>query len=241
MKRYEKSAEQLLVQFEDMREIRNLMGKYTSNILLKRENTIYRDFWSKRDDVCYGENEGYWKGADAVKGYYDAIYRVDDEKAAMMRDMFPNFLGDLSDEEIHGVGTFVIRPISSVIIKIADDRQTAKAIWLIQGMDSDITTSGPMSSWLWAYYTADFVWEDEEWRIWHLQYLEDVHHYCGQDWSKPQEEHVEEGFETAVFEKPVPNVPMKVRERYSPTRPYTPAPRLPEDYRTFSETFSYGI
>ena len=33
----------------------------------------------------------------------------------------------------------------------------------------------------------------------------------------------------------------KLRRRYSTDRPLTPAPRIPEPYGTFGETFSYGI
>jgi hypothetical protein len=32
-----------------------------------------------------------------------------------------------------------------------------------------------------------------------------------------------------------------VRELYTPKRPHTNAPEIPQPYNTFAETFSYGI
>jgi hypothetical protein len=39
---------------------------------------------------------------------------------------------------------------------------------------------------------------------------------------------------------PQPNIPGILRQYYTPDRPLTPPPKLPEAYETFSDTFSYG-
>ena len=44
-----------------------------------------------------------------------------------------------------------------------------------------------------------------------------------------------------AYSLPAPTVAECLRRRYSTDRPLTPAPRIPEPYGTFGETFSYGI
>jgi len=40
---------------------------------------------------------------------------------------------------------------------------------------------------------------------------------------------------------PEPTISVTLREYYTPRRPLTLAPPIPEEYDTFAETFSYGI
>ena len=40
---------------------------------------------------------------------------------------------------------------------------------------------------------------------------------------------------------PKPDRPGILRQAYSKGRPFTPSPRVPEPYKTFAETFSYGL
>lgn len=49
------------------------MGKYIASLLLKKERTMFADFWSKRVDICMGVNEGYYQGCEAIQGFYDTI------------------------------------------------------------------------------------------------------------------------------------------------------------------------
>ena len=70
MKRYTK--EELLGRWEDVREIRNVMGRLSADYVLKRENSMFESYWSAREDVCLGVNEGWYLGPEAVQGYYEA-------------------------------------------------------------------------------------------------------------------------------------------------------------------------
>ena len=51
------------------------------------------------------------------------------------------------------------------------------------GADNSVGKYGPLSTWNWGYIAADFVLEEDEWKIWHLQYLNDVDCICGQSWA----------------------------------------------------------
>ena len=229
--------------FESQREIKNLMGKYVSSQLLNWEGKIYDLFWSKRDDVCLGFNDGYYKGADAVKGYFEAYAAATMIKSKTLQAIFPEELGKLSDEELYGVGPFKARPLTSPFIEVAGDGQTAKGIWMSAGYAIEIEAAGPVGHWNWGTFAGDFVYEDGEWKIWHLLYTLDVNNIGGQDWAKEQEPYPElpEFAAIKAIQIPAPNVPAKVREVYSPNRPFAPLPEVPKPYQTFAETFSYGI
>jgi hypothetical protein len=64
---------QLLERWEYRREIKNLMGKYTLDCLNKQEATIVANHFSRRNDISYGINDGYYSGREAVQEYYQAV------------------------------------------------------------------------------------------------------------------------------------------------------------------------
>ena len=54
MKETRYTAEQLADRFMDIRAIENTMGRYVNSLLLKQENTILHDYWSRfESDLCY--------------------------------------------------------------------------------------------------------------------------------------------------------------------------------------------
>lgn len=237
------TAEELVTRWEDRRDIKNLMGKYVVSFLIKEETKIFDSFWSKREDICYGVNEGWYSGRDAIRGYYEAL----DAKTVAVRDklmeLFPEQVKGKTRDELYGIGIFEPRSITNSVIEIADDGETAKGMWHCFGYVTDIDEHGPVSNWVFATFCVDFVREDEEWKLWHMMYLEDINNPSGFDWSSgeyPCPELPE--FESLKSVRPPqPNVPTVLRERYSVNRPYTRMPRLPEPYTSFKDTFSYGI
>ena len=234
---------QLTELFESQREIKNLMGKYVSSQLLNREGSIYDMFWSSREDVCLGFNNGYYKGAEAVKEYFRAVSDATMVKSKTLQKIFPDELGKLSDEELYGVGPFKARPLTSPYIQVAEDGETAKGIWMSAGYVIEIEPAGPVGHWNWGTFAGDFVLENGRWKLWHLLYTVDINNIGGQDWAKPAEPYPElpEFEEIKSIKIPEPNVPCAVRELYSADRPFTPLPEVPQPYKTFADTFSYGI
>ena len=63
------TSEQLVGIFEDQRDLKNLMGKLCYTILLKQEDQMLSRFWSAREDICLGTNQGWYLGREAVGGY----------------------------------------------------------------------------------------------------------------------------------------------------------------------------
>ncbi len=236
------TKEEKLSRWEDVREIKNLMGRMSADYVLKKEKQMPDRYWSKADDVSLGVNNGYFLGQDGIRKYYDGQDARICAESAMIQTAFPQELGSKSKEEVHGVGMIDYKPIDTAVIEVAQDRKTAKGIWMIRGSHSQILTCGPVAYWEWGYFAADFVYEEKEWKIWHLLYLSEIDHPCGQPFTKERLSFKGRA-EFANADKivlPEPDVPMQVRETYSAKRPFQRSPRLPQPYRTFTETFSYG-
>lgn len=234
---------ELLERLEWRREIRNVMGRISHDYAIKQEAQVYDRYFSRREDVCLGLNNGYYKGAAAVKGYYDALGEEIRLSSALIAKMFPRELEGKTEDELNGVGMISYLPFESQVIEIADDGQTAKGIWNVRGSTSRLTAAGPVANWIFGWAAVDFVLEDGEWKILNLLLLYNVDHQCGVGFTEPEKvfEPVPEFAPMADFHLPEPNVPMTVMETFRPDRPRTRSPRCPEPYATFADTFSYGI
>lgn len=236
-------TDELIDKWDVRREVQNLMGKYTYCFLLHKEGELFERFWSKKADICLGLNEGWYAGPEAVKGYFEALCGLTLLNSRLLQRAFPDRLGDWSDEKLYGVGLQDHKPICNQIIEVADDLHTAKGLWHCQGKYDAITPSGPLSYWTWGWFAADFVYDGGEWRIWHLQQLQDIDSPCGHKWGRSyvEEEPIPPFGEIADYKLPEPTVPTVLREHYGTLRPYTEPPQLPEPYGTFEDTFSYGM
>lgn len=237
-------TEQLTCRWEDQRAIKNLMGKYANCLILNREQDIFGLFWSKTTDhISLAFNDGVYRGAAAVKEYYDACRRRNALVAELMQKKFPKELGGMSEEEIYGIGPFKVKPLACPVIEVASDGHTAKGLWYCQGAYNDVETCGPVAHWTWGYFAADFVREDGAWKIWHMQYLNDVDCICGQSWGKEPKAlpEREEFMALKEFRYPPYSESRPMRALYDPKRPHADAPAIPEPYDTFADTFSYAV
>ena len=237
------TKEEFLVErWEDQRTIKNLMGKYVNCLLLNRQGEIFDAFFSGREDVSLTFNDGSYVGASAVRGYFDAVVERNMLSAKLLQARLPEKLGDKSDDELYGIGPFQVKPLTAPVIEVAEDGETAKGLWICLGCSAEVTTRGPEANWTWGYFAGDFVYENDDWKIWHLQYLNDVDSLCGQSWGKAVTPYAEDPAFEALrdFGMPAYTVAESIRPLYAADRPLIPAPRIPEPYRTFSETFSYG-
>lgn len=237
------TPEEMLTRWEARREIQNVMGKVSQSYLMMEEAQIYDRWWSKREDVCLGVNEGWYQGKDAVKGYYDALGRKIQLASDIIAATFPDKLGGKTREELYGVGQLGVKPIDTFVIEIAGDGQTAKGLWSLHGTYADMTPSGPVSYWDWGYWCVDFLLEDGAWKIWHMLDLHEVDKRQGLNLTDLEPALPEDPAfaEMASVVYPAFTVPCVLRETYRADRPFSPSPRVPEPYRTFADTFSYGV
>lgn len=237
------TSEQLLSRWEDQREIKNLMGRMSQDYTLKKEGGMFAAYWSTREDICLGINEGYFTGPEHVAAYYADQSRRIALESRLIAAAFPEQLGGKSEEELYGVGMMTYRPVDTPVIELSEDGETAKGLWCIRGSYSLLTPGGPQGFWEWGWFAVDFVRENGAWKIWHMLYLKDIDRPCGSSWVGPVKtyEPRPEFAEIANFKSLEPNVKRTLREPYSAHRAFAPSPRMPEPYVTFADTFSYGI
>lgn len=237
------TTEQLTARWEDRRAVKNLLGKYVVSFLIKKETTMFADFWSSREDICLGINEGWFSGAEAIEGYYQVLDRRNKAVRDLLMRLFPEQLKGKTAEELYGIGVFDLLSTTNSVIEIAGDGETAKGMWHCFGKPVDVNEYGPLAYWVFGTFCVDFVKEDGQWKLWHMMFLEDIHFPAGVNWSTNSHSYPElpEFAELKGNFIPCPNVPTTLRERYSMDRPFTQLPDFPEPYDTFAETFSYGM
>lgn len=239
------NSEQLLSRWEDRREVKNLMARLSADFVIKEERGMYGKYWSARPDVCLGLNNGYYSGAEAVKGYYEAVHRYNLLVTELVFKAFPEKFEGKTMEEVYGTGTINYTPLDTGVVEIANDGQTAKGFWTIRGSQVRLTPAGPVSYWEWGWMGADLVKEEDGWKIWHLLHVDDLLVRCGTNWTEPDSPQpypeVPEFAAIKDFVMPEPNISREVRPLYTTGRPFIRPPEYPEAYETFAETFSYTL
>ena len=241
MKTY--TTDELLDRLEWRREIRNTIGRISHDYCVKQEAEIYQRYWSRRPDTCLGLNEGYYQGAEAIRSYYAALGAEIALSSRLIYEKFPEAFEGKTLEDAYGVGMISYLPVDSYVIEISEDTQTAKAIFNVRGSYCYLTDCGPVSNWTYGWLAADFIMEDDEFKIWHMQMLYNVDHPCGVNFTDaPKQFEPVPGFEAMNdFHLPEPNVKTPILEHYHALRPAAKSPEVPVPYRTFEETFSYGL
>lgn len=235
---------QEISRWEAQRTIKNLMGKYVLTMLLEEREEAYDRFWSGREDVCLGVNEGWYAGAEAIRGYYAAQARRTAAESELLTSLFPEKVADLSPEQKYGIGHLDNRPVSTPVIVVAGDGETAKGMWTSMGCYTCFDPEfGPQSHWNWSVFAVDFVKENMNWRIWHMRDVTEIDALCGRDWTKPPREvQARPEFQALkAVEVPGPNRPAALHTPWSVKRLRADMPSLPRPYQSFGDTFSYGM
>jgi len=217
----------------DVLEIQNLMGRRAFYHAAGRNELEFAMFARRKSDISWGHNQGYWVGADSIRKYYvEQHAEAGRANLARMTRLYPELKNDPANV---GAGDFVMHTLTTPVIEVAGDGQTAKGVWYTPGAVGVTDAQGRLTgAWLWERYAVDFIREDGQWRIWHFLVLTDFDVGMGRD------------IDPAAAHPGVPgageswDVNTKSYPRWSATTVPALMPPLPEPYRTFSETFSYG-
>lgn len=167
------------------------------------------------------------------------------------------------------VGKLIFHELSTPIIEVAGDGQTAKGMWIMTGLESGLTKAehaANMPDWVhmpdvmvdgkrvWMHnvyvkYAIDFIKQDGEWKIWHFRCFEVVREPYGMGWIPWAAVADHGGFNSELMYigddgrpvfMPKADEPARIKANpYSIHKGQTLDARPPEPYRTFSETFSY--
>ncbi|MCL8017257.1 nuclear transport factor 2 family protein [Streptomyces sp. AS02] len=211
-----------LERLEAVQEIQNLMGRRAFLHSAGMNDREFEECWSTRDDICFeAEDWGVWDGREAIIAAY------------VKENPFP------SDT----VGLMIEHCLTTQVIEVAEDGQTAKGVWISPGHETFPIVPGepPKPHWSWGRYSVDFVKEDGQWRVWHLHVLTTFRTPYDRSWvdaalNRP-EYFPEEG---ATMEGMTPPTrPVTFNQPYHPDKAPAYQPVPPRRYRDWSETTSY--
>lgn len=142
----------------DYAEINNLMSAHSWYHAYLRNDLELENIWVSRDGeyaetAMWGQQSGYWLGMDKIWDMY----------------------GDSSKGNMPGPqGGFVWHTITTSVVEIAEDRQTAKGIWYTPGIVAEYLEDGSNNStWMWEKYGVEFVRENGEWKVWKMKVYTD--------------------------------------------------------------------
>lgn len=181
---------------------------------------------------------GRYEGLEAVRAYYvDFFARFDAANLEAMREIYPEV--ESAPDSSMPFGVQLLHTLTTPVIEVAEDRATAKAVWISPGLVTAPVGGRLQAFWHWDRYAIDFAREDGKWKIWHFWVGKDFSTPYGRSW-------VDDFFESPGLDLekvpgfPSPNAPSVTTYRgYSPFEPARFVPVPPAPYRTFSETFSY--
>lgn len=233
--------------WEDRRDIKNLMGRYAYDLLIKNEKEIYEKHWSKRADVCLMFPRGTYRGAEAVKGWYAALDRYNAARAEWYRKLMPEQTKKFTQEEMYGIGTYHGMHLTTPAIVVADDGETAQAIYWCHDVADQMCEAGSVNRWSLGLLMMDLVFEDGSWKLWHLRCCFEVDGPHGQPFGTvftlPGEPipFLVEALEEVRGWFPRPNDPTRAHIPYSPDRKKPIFPPPPAPYATWDDSRSYGV
>ncbi len=237
-----KKENHALLKVKDAYEIQNVMSmhEYYHGACMHEEEMDA--IWAqKTPGIAFEEAllNGRYVGLDAVRGYYvDFFKRFFKEELQRTREIFPQLKDE--PEEDRAFGVQLLHTLTTPVIEVAGDRDTAKGVWLSPGYVTAPVGGKLQAFWHWDRYAIDFAKEDGAWKIWHL--------WVGKDFSTPYEKSwVEAALDPTptihldtVPGFPKPNAPsLRPYTGYSPFKVARFMPLPPVPYRTFSETYSY--
>lgn len=153
------------------RQIQNLMGRRAYFHDANR-NDLELTLYANRNDISWGQNHGFWIGLSSIRRYYVEWGQVQGTRhLSMINAHYPQIENELRNL---ASGSFLMHMLTTPVIEIAGDFKTAKAMWytpsLVIGFGGEEVF---MASWLWEQYAADFIFEENEWKFWHLNVFTD--------------------------------------------------------------------
>lgn len=241
------TPEQQIERWEDRRDIKNLMGRYAYDCLIKNERAIYESHWSQRKDVCLMFPWGTYRGAAAVQGFYGAMDRYNRERARWYRELMPQQTEKFTEEEMVGIGSYHGMHLTTPCIVVADDGNTAQAIYWCHDVADVMCEAGSVNQWSLGLLFIDLVYEKDAWKLWHLRCAFEVDGPHGQPFGTeftlpgPPIPYLTEELRKAEKWFPKPNDPTPAHEKYAIGREKPVYPPCPKPYETWDDAQSYGI
>lgn len=131
-------------------EIQNLMAKFEYFHTARMHDDVAKLFATEHEDVFFSlDGIGVFSGQEGIQRLFGRF--------------FPLIQGP--DPK----GLMRIHTVTTPVLEVAGDGQTAKGIWISPGTETATPPGGdkPEGTWVWSYLECDFVRESTGWKIWH--------------------------------------------------------------------------
>ncbi|KAK1997181.1 hypothetical protein LX36DRAFT_749906 [Colletotrichum falcatum] len=167
------------------------------------------------------------------------------------------------------VGKLILHMTNTPVIEVAEDGQTAKGFWLMNGLESGMANPNNVGAmpenlyepveknvqgkrvwahWVWCQYALDFLKQEGEWKICHFRCIEVARAPYSENWISFAEKN-RFAFDKdlayfgddgkAVFMPQTDFPATNKSDIYSPHRVQKLAVKLPEPYKTFTDVEEY--
>jgi hypothetical protein len=233
-----------LQKVSDAYEIQSVMSRHAWYYSAgEHQRELDELFATDKPDMSFGTNIGYWVGYASIKKFYVDWFWVQAKKDLTSLNRRHPEIKDVPANLL--AGTSMMHTMTTPLIVVADDGQTAKGLFYSPGQVTQTPLGQPSANWMWERYAIDFVKENGQWRIWHFNVFTDLSVSPGGDWTKrkPGDELVVQPGEVLPWmdpSSPQPDVAVNTYASYDVSVVRGEKPKVPVPYRTFGETFSYG-
>ena len=229
------TLEQQMERILNIEAVKQLMHKRVFLQTGDRREEELRTLWVSSPEhqkaASFGSNWGYYVGMDAIRDYYVVKHNAELETQQK----------ELGTPELN-YGNMYAHPLTTGLVEVAEDGKTAKGLWYAIGNEAKALADGTSHvQWMLGKVAADFIKEDDGWKIWHIVISTDVDceagHNYGEypiyvDWSTDSDNPVRKEFGVPTVEVLTHDVTFNWWDDY-PAMP-------PKNYKTWSDDISYG-
>ncbi len=232
------SDEDMINMVTDIEAVRDLMSLRSYYQAAGKRQEELDELWVSQPihaaKASFGANWGYYYGKSEIQRWY-----VDEFKTRRQAQMkaYCKAQGIPEDEALLGAGCMAMFPMSTSLVRIAKDGQSAKGIWYSIGQQTELQLDGTAKAqWQYNKICADFIKEDGKFKIYHIVCANDQNYEAGTNFSAPT--YIDPKDDWMAVEFGTPTIPMNVHDNtYNWADNYPP---MPEPYDTLTPENSYG-
>jgi hypothetical protein len=148
MERTPEQLARLVRRKESARTCENIMGRYCFYQAACRFDDILA-MWADDPDTRIELPWGVYDGKEGVARYFAEERPAHDDLNARK-------------------GYLDLQALNGRMMEVAEDNQTARAIWFTIGSLTEVKNGEPNCQWHWVKFAVDFKKESGVWKIWHL-------------------------------------------------------------------------
>jgi len=206
------------------------MSRYETYLSMARLQKALDQFALGQPDVQADVGFGLYYGPQSVRKLFLEVHRIME--------------GDAATHTQKSGATYLLANTTE-IIEVAEDLKTAQGLWLCPTLSTPGSAETGFSARTgYAHRAADFIFEDGRWKLWHYIVLGLASAPVGKSWTDPDVVAANQVDRFAWIPRELkpdspPAAGVGAQGGWRPDRPVIDI-SVPEPYRTFAESFSYG-